>query len=400
MTHQLLLRAFIIVAVAVGALAIACSGDSDDGPSGSQQRIVFISDRDGNAEVYVMNSNGSDVLRLTETPAEELSPVWSPLGDTIAFIRIDGESTAFFAIDADGTNERLLAETDVLYSRLSDAAWSPDGSQLVLQLAQDGNTNLFVVSSDGSGQEVLSENAELFVASWAPDGERILIQAGLAPAPRLFSVRPDGTDQLELTEDARFASWSPDASQIAFVSERDGNSEVYVMNADGTGLVNVSQSDGPDGGSFGPVWSPDGSQLAFASFRDGRAQILAVNPDGSGLITVASPSGSTVSRVDQIVWSPDGSRIAFAAAIGELNQDSDVLVVNADGTGVRNLTDSPSLGETLAGWSSDSSRIFLVGDDATSGAKAISSITVDGSDLTSLSGAEGNGSQAAVSVTD
>ena len=235
MTHQLLPRTLTIVVVAILALAIACSSDSDDGPSGSQERIVFISDRDGNPELYVMNSAGSDVRRLTETPAEELSPVWSPAGDEIAFIRIDGDRTAYLAINADGTNERLLAETDVLYSRLSSAAWSPDGSQLVLQLAQDGETNLFLVNTDGSGQEVLSEDAELFVPSWAPDGARILIQAGLAPAPRLFSVPSDGTDQLELTEDARLASWSPDASQIAFVSERDGNSEVYVMNAAGTG---------------------------------------------------------------------------------------------------------------------------------------------------------------------
>ena len=269
MISQLLPRALTIVLVAILALAIACSGDSDDGPSGSQERIVFISDRDGNPELYVSHSDGSNLLRLTETPADELSPSWSPTGDAIAFIRIEGERTAYLAIDPDGTNERLLAETDVLYSRLSDAAWSPDGSRIILQLAQDGETNLFLVNSDGSGQEVLSENAELFVPSRAPDGERILIQAGLAPAPRLFSVRSDGTEQLELTEDARLASWSPDASQIAFVSDRDGNTEVYVMNADGTGLVNVSQSNGPDGPPIGPVWSPDGSRVAFGSNREG-----------------------------------------------------------------------------------------------------------------------------------
>ena len=388
----------MIVAVTLLALGLACSGDSDGGPSGALDRIVFISDRDGNPELYIIGSDGSGVLRLTDTPAEELSPVWSPARDAIAFIRIDGDRTTFLAIDADGTNERLLAETDVLFSRLSDAAWSPDGSQLLLQLAQNGETNLFLVNTDGSGQEVLSENAELFVPSWAPDGERILIQAGLAPAPRLFSVAPDGTDQLDLTEDARLAIWSPDASQIAFVSNRDDNSEIYVMNADGSGLVNVSQSAGLDSDPI--AWSPDGSRLAFFSFRDGRAQVLAVNSDGSGLTIVASPSGSTVSRVDQIMWSPDGSHIAFAAAIGGLNEVSDILVVSADGTGILNLTNSNTLTETLVGWSSDSSRIYFIGDAQTgatsANVKEVASIAVDGTDRVSVTDAEGHDTQAAI----
>ena len=385
------------------ALAIACSDESDDGPSASQERIVFVSDRDGNPELYVINSDGSDLVRLTDTSTQELSPVWAPGGDAIAFIRIDGDRNTYFAIDADGTNERMLAETDVLFSRLSDAAWSPDGLQLVLQLALDGETDLFLVNSDGSGQVVLSEDAELFVPSWGPDGERILIQAGLSPAPRLFSVLPAGTDQLDLTENARLASWSPDASQIAFVSDRDGNSEVYVMNADGSGLVNVSQSDGPDGAPIGPVWSPDGSQVAFSSFRDGRAQILAVNPDGSGLTTVASPSGSTVSRIDQIMWSPDSSHIAFSAAIGELNEVSDVLVVSADGTGVLNLTDSNTLTETLVGWSNDSNTIFFISEAQSEtsnvNVREITSISLDGTERTPLTDAEGNDTEAAVSPT-
>ncbi len=387
------------MAVALLALAIACTSGADD-----KERIVFISDRDGNPELYVSNGDGSGLLRLTDTPAEELSPVWSPAGDTIAFLRIDGDRTTYLAIDADGTNERLLAETDVFYSRLSNEAWSPDGSQLVLQLAMDGETSLFLVNTDGSGQEALSGDAELFVASWAPDGERILIQAGLAPRPRLLSVRPDGSDSLELTGNGWSAAWSPDASQIAFVTDRDGNSEVYVMNADGSNLVNVSQSDGTDGDSVGPVWSPDGSRIAFDTIRDERAQILAVNPDGSDPTTVASPSDATASRIDQIVWSPDGQRIAFAAAIGTLeNAPSDFLTVNADGTGVLNLTNTNTTAEVVVGWSSDSARVFYLGGAQSEGAAGLNtevfSIAHDGTDLFSLTDDEGNDTQAAVSPT-
>ena len=116
---------------------------------------------------------------------------------------------------------------------------------------------------------------------------------------------------------------------------------------------------------------------------------------------VASPSDTTDSRIDQIIWSPSGGHIAFAAAIGDLNEVSDVLVVNADGTWVLNLTNSNTLTETLVGWLGDSTRIIFIGeadsDTSTANVRGVFSITLDRADRTPVTDTAGNDTQAALS---
>ena len=94
-------------------------------------------------------------------------------------------------------------------------------------------------------------------------------------------------------------------SMLAFVSERDGNSEIYVMNMDGTGLLRLTNHPGRD---TDPAWSPDGKRIAFASDREGSSDIYVMNADGSNLVR-RTQTGSS----DAPAWSPDGSKIAFSS---------------------------------------------------------------------------------------
>src|SRR6266568_3992848 len=121
-------------------------------------------------------------------------------------------------------------------------------------------------------------------------------------------------------------TWSPDGARIAFVSDRDGNFEIYVMRADGSNQVNLSNNTALDGL---PAWSPDGTKIAFSSDRDGPGQmyvgpfqIYVMNADGSGVTRLTHDSASDV----EATWSPDGSKIAFVSgtALG-----SDIYVMSA-----------------------------------------------------------------------
>ena len=116
--------------------------------------------------------------------------------------------------------------------------------------------------------------------------------------------------------------------KIAFVSVRDGNREIYLMNADGSGQTNLTNDQAEDDD---PAWSPDGSKIAFSSNRSGTFDIYVMNADGTGVTQVASGAGGNASPR----WSPSGTKIAFTS-----NRDgrSHIYVMNADGSAVTMLT--------------------------------------------------------------
>jgi WD40-like Beta Propeller Repeat len=158
----------------------------------------------------------------------------------------------------------------------------------------------------------------------------------------VFVANADGTGLAELTTrpGPEFdAAWSPDGTRVVYRDSRRGinqNDEIFVVNADGTGARNVSRDPGND---WGPDWSPDGSTIVFNSDREGGPMGgYLVDPDGSNVRRIV-----TDAYVEYPAWSPDGTRIAFMGQ-DRLTQDYDLYVVNVDGTGLVRLTETPGVG--------------------------------------------------------
>ncbi|HUP86529.1 MAG TPA: hypothetical protein VM143_12745 [Acidimicrobiales bacterium] len=176
----------------------------------------------------------------------------------------------------------------------------------------------------------------------------------------IYTVDADGRNPKNLTmhpgHDGEPA-WSPDHTRLAFDSDRNGGFDIYIMNADGSGLAQVTTEPAPDGY---PTWSPDGTQLAFTSFRDGNSEIYVMGADGTG----ARRLTKNLADDSRPVWSPDGSRIAFHS---DRDGNYEIYVMKADGTEQRNLSNSPASDKNPS-WSPNNARLTF--DSTRDGPKA------------------------------
>ena len=241
-------------------------------------RLAFVSDRDGNNEIYVMDANGQNQTRLTDNDYWDGSPSWFPDGSRLAFMSNRDGNGEIYVMDSDGQNQTRLTDNDGWDWFPS---WSLDGSRLAFVSDRDGNSEIYVMDSDGQNQTRLTDNDYRDDSpSWFPDGSRLAFVSDRDGNSEIYVMDSDGQNQTRLTDNDGWdlvPSWSPDGSRLAFVSDRDGNSEIYVMDADGQNQTRLTQNFAED---LFPSWSPDGSRLAFVSDRDGNSEIYVMDADG------------------------------------------------------------------------------------------------------------------------
>ena len=309
--------------------------------------ILYCAVRGANQLICLVDPESSESFDLTSSDTS-LYPQWSPDGTKVAFVHGSSSSWAgdIYVVNADGTDETRLtiSRANELYP-----AWSPDGTQILFETGRDGNGEVYLMDADGHGQTNLSQYSGIDDwASWSPDGTRIVFQRMVAitrtseatpklliPHSDVFVMNADGTGQTDISDNAatdQWALWSPDGGKILFQSDRDGDPELYTMKSDGSGQTNLTQNPGADASG---AWSPDGSRIAFVSLRDGNFEIYVMNADGSGQMRLTNSPGWDVGPS----WSPSGTQIAF-----ESDRDGDVhvYVMDDDGANVRRLTNEES----------------------------------------------------------
>ena len=172
-------------------------------------KIAFVSVRDGNFEIYVMNTDGSSPKRLTNNPYNDESPSWSPDESKIAFMSNRDDNHEIYVMNSDGSNQINLTNNPAWEDAPS---WSPDGNRIAFESKRDGNFEIYVMNTDGSSPKRLTNNP--------------------------------GED--------RSPSWSPSGDKITFGSIRDNSWEIYIMNSDGDNQINLTNT---RNGNLSPSWS-------------------------------------------------------------------------------------------------------------------------------------------------
>ena len=255
-------------------------------PGGGTGWIVFTSQVDGKGDIFVIQSDGSELKNLTNHPAEDAIPAWSPDGTRIVFRSDRDGNNEIYVMNADGSGLTNLTNNPAYDDR---PVWSPDGSRLAFYSDRGRNFDVYVMNVDGSNPVNLTNNpATDFDPAWSPDGTRIAFTSERDGNREIYVMNTDGFSSLNVTNNPaadKVPAWLPDSSRIVFETDRDGNREIYVMNVDGSGLINLTNNPASD---RWPVWSPDGLRIAFDSDRDGNRDIYVMNADGSAQTRVTN----------------------------------------------------------------------------------------------------------------
>jgi TolB protein len=238
--------------------------------------------------------------------------------------------------------------------------WSPDGKRLVFARHQRDKIWLHTTDATGRDEKRLTnrEHPE-YDAAWSPDGKRLAFTlvnvAGTQGDVDLHVVNADGSGLARIAgsdgglSHEEWPSWSPDGKRVAFTSTRAGNQEVFAADVDGKNQTRLTTDLGTDAH---PAWSPDGRHIAFASDRWGGLEIALMNADGSDVRRLTTSAGLD----DYPAWSPDGRQIAFTS-----NRDGnlEIYVMSPDGSHVRNLTQSPAI-DNFPTWTPDGRAVTFV----------------------------------------
>jgi TolB protein len=248
------------------AVPITYSQNYDPSLSPDGKRMVFLKALEGRETLFIANSDGSGEKQLVDTPADIEDPAWSPDGRLIAYVRNEGGKKALHVMGIDGSGDRRL--TPPTQSPIHPA-WTPDSKALLY-------------CTDDDLDPPRKNAAEIY---------RLDLASG-----KIATVLSGGVNTYPVS--------SPDGRRIAFRKFLDNNSEVFVTDADGRNVRNLTDHPAFDGW---PEWSPDGKRIAFASNRNSAYQIFVMNADGTGVTLVANTEG----RATAPKWSPDGKTIYF-----------------------------------------------------------------------------------------
>ncbi len=263
--------------------------------STNSEKLAFVSDRDGNREIYIVDLIWLDgytqwkvenLKNITNSSEQDWTPSFSPVDELIVFTTYfpEGDNYDVFIMNYDGKNKINLTNSNG-YEKFPQ--FSPDGSFIIYQGWEKGKMEIFFTSLIDLNRINLTRNINSndiisHGRSFTPDGQKIIFTSERDGNRNIYIMNSDGTNQTQLTSnenDDYEPTVSNDGEKIIFTSERDGNKEIYSLSIDGKNLKNLTNNPGDD---WNPRFYPDGNKIIFQSNRDGNWEIYLMERNGNG----------------------------------------------------------------------------------------------------------------------
>lgn len=232
---------------------------------------------------------------------------------------------------------------------------------------RDGDTEIYTRAVKGSPMKLTNNDADDYGAVWSPDGNRLAFVSTRDGDREVFVMNADGSNVRQLTQNSttgdgapvndQAPAWSPDGTQIVFVSTRDGGEpEIYVMQADGSNQVRLTTTDAWVS-DHTPSWSPDGEHIVFSSDRVSyeNYELFRMRADGTHVTRLTTTEEGVDDNAPE--YSPDGSRIVFSSTRN--GHQHDLFTMRPDGSDVRRLGGDPMLDDVFPHWTSDGATVLF-----------------------------------------
>lgn len=266
-------------------------------------KIAFVSDKTGKKEIYVMDYDGSNPIKVTSRFSHAMAPAWSPDGKQIAFTAVTKNSKNvrnhnLFVYDLASGKINMLSNRQGINS---GAVFSPSGKQLALTMSFPGNAEIFVMDPNSKLVQRITNSFGLDVdPSWSPDGKSLAFVSDRSGRPMVYKMEASGANVQRLTYAGYYnatPSWSPTGNKLAFAGWDAGKFDIFIMNTDGTNIERLTKN---MGNNEDPDFAPDGYFIAYSSNRKGKKNLYITNVDNTIHRLITSDFGNCESPR----WSP------------------------------------------------------------------------------------------------
>jgi TolB protein len=260
-------------------------------------KIAFAGKSGGSSEIYYVNFDGTEPVKLTSYRSITLTPKWSPDGKQLSFLSYKENAPDLFVMDLNRRTTRKILAT----GRLNlPGTWSADSKRMLVTSSKDGSEEIYILNvADGRLTRLTNDPAIDVSPAWSPDGKQIAFVSDRGGTPQIYLMDASGANVRRLTFEGGYntsPAWHPRANRVAYEGRASGNFQIMVMETEGGAPTQLTNN----GRSENPAWSPDGRYIAFVSRLGGKSRVCVMNSNGTNIRVIHEGLDNYVSPT----WSP------------------------------------------------------------------------------------------------